>query len=308
MPNIVNDHSQSGEQKYMDVSVVIVNYNSGSYLVNAVESLLAQPQIAEIIIVDNNSHDDSILLLINKFSPELNPIKLILQKVNDGFSKGCNKGFAVSKYPMVLFFNPDCIIDKGAVAFMRSTLIKHPDCATVGPLIVYPNNKEQGGARRDLPTPLQFISMGSGLVFLLSKYQPFKNYNHTGTALPQASVPIQALSGACFLIKRDDYQMLNGLDEGYFFNFEDLDLCQRLADKGRKIRFEPRARVVHERGVCRKVSPFLANFHTYISCLRYFRKHFSQPSNFIWLFMLVLLLSIHFVLFIPKAFYRYFRY
>ncbi|MBF0381033.1 MAG: glycosyltransferase family 2 protein [Magnetococcales bacterium] len=317
MPNIDNYKSQTGEQSKMDdfsnlneasISVVIVNYNSGGYLVRAVESLLAQPQVAEIIVVDNNSHDDSIFLLTTEFSPETNPIILLLQKVNEGFSKGCNRGFAASKSQLVLFFNPDCTITKGALGIMQKTLIKYPDCATVGPLIVYPNGIEQGGARRDLPTPLQFISMGSGLVFLLSKYKSFKSYNLDGTTIPLISLPIQALSGACFLIRREDYQMLNGLDEGYFFNFEDLDLCQRLADKGRKIRFEPRARVVHERGVCRKVSPFLANYHTYISCVRYFRKHFSQPSNYIWLLALVLLLTVHFFLFIPKAFYRFFRY
>ena len=88
------------------VSVVIVNYNAGAVLIDCVHSALAQAE--QVIVVDNDSYDNSMELLANQFTSEPRLVTLCERK-NRGFAAGCNLGVALSKQPLLLFLNPDCM-------------------------------------------------------------------------------------------------------------------------------------------------------------------------------------------------------
>ncbi|MEG3639215.1 glycosyltransferase family 2 protein [Magnetococcus sp. PR-3] len=301
MPLITDSDNTPAAQA---ISVVIVNHNGGSYLTRAVQSVVEE--VASVIVVDNHSTDESLSELEQTVTAST--LMVLRQTKNLGFGQGCNLGFAKTNSPYVLFLNPDCIMQPGALTALHHTLSQHSQAGVVGPLIVHPNGQEQVGARRDLPTPLQFLSLGLGLARFFPNRPQLRNYNHAGRPLPGQAEPVQALSGACFLIRRSAFEAVHGFDEAFFFNFEDLDLCLRLGNAGISILFEPSAQVVHVRGVCRRTRPFLTTYHTYRSCIGYFNRHFPHPSQWGWRLMLVGLLLMHSLLFLPKPLYMKLRY
>ena len=99
------------------VSAIIVNYNAGPLLGGSVDSLLACPLAVEVIVVDNASHDGSLDGL-----PDSPRIRVIRNTTNVGFAAACNIGMQASSAPFLLFLNPDCFFEPGAVATLLANL------------------------------------------------------------------------------------------------------------------------------------------------------------------------------------------
>ena len=271
-------HHQGGcvilPEYYNGISVVIVNYNTGRHLLEAVRSVLKSDHLVrEVVVVDNASTDDSIWLLLHRLTDSR--LRVLRQSRNLGFARGCNVGFQATTSHQVLFLNPDCRLEPGALPVLHATLSRNPACGMVGPLLLNPNGTEQRGSRRELPTPFRFFIAATGLYRLSKRFTWCRNFNLSGDPLPASPVEIPAISGACMLIRRKLFEQLHGFDTRFFFNFEDLDLCLRSRNLGRAIVFEPHARVIHVRGVSRRANPRFAHVHTHISCIKYFNKHFS---------------------------------
>jgi GT2 family glycosyltransferase len=133
------------------VSVIIVNYNAGTLLLECVDSCIDED--TEVIVVDNHSTDNSIDLLRTKLTKTSKPVTIIVNKSNVGFAAACNIGASEAKADSLLFLNPDCRMDPGALKALTSTLAHNPQSGMVGALLVDPDGKEQGGGRRAVPTP-----------------------------------------------------------------------------------------------------------------------------------------------------------
>ncbi len=99
------------------LSAIIVNYNAGTLLRGCVDSLLACPLAVEVIVVDNASHDGSLDGL-----PDSPRIRVIRNTTNVGFAAACNIGMQASSAPFLLFLNPDCFFEPGAVATLLANL------------------------------------------------------------------------------------------------------------------------------------------------------------------------------------------
>ena len=140
------------------VSAIIVNYNAGPLLRACVDSLLACPLAIEIIVVDNASHDGS----LGGF-PELPHIRVIRNPANVGFAAACNIGIGASSAPFLLFLNPDCVIQPGAVPILLAALQSASRVGMVGGLLVNEDGTEQGGGRRAVPTPWRSFVRAFGL-------------------------------------------------------------------------------------------------------------------------------------------------
>ena len=246
--------------------VIIVNYNSGSLLAEAVGALEGQP-VAQIIVVDNASSDDSLSLL-----PEDGRLSIVGNAANLGFAAACNIGIAHSHADALLFLNPDARLDPGALDRLLDVLFSAPDIGMTGGMLVYPDGREQRGGRRRLPTPASAFALAFNFGFLRRIWpQAFPAINLESEAVPEQPIAVEAISGACMLVKRTALEQVGHWDDGYFLHCEDLDWCKRFALAGMRVMFVPDARVTHVKGASSGRRLFV-EWHKHLGMRRYYRK------------------------------------
>lgn len=249
------------------VSVVIVNYCAGDSLRRSVASAL--PFADEVIVVDNASTDGSVDDLLRRFGH--NPaVRLLTNARNEGFSAACNRGALESSGDFLLFLNPDAELEVGALPRLVSVMRSDPLAGMAGGLLLNPDGSEQRGGRRLTPS-----TWGSAIeAFGMARFfRPSDAVNLERERLPDQVCEVEAISGACMLVRREAMLEVGPLDEGYFMHAEDLDWCLRFRSRGWRILFVPDARVVHSKGVSSRSRPFFVEWQKHRSMLRYYRKH-----------------------------------
>ena len=268
------------------VSVIIVNYNAGRILSEAVNSLLCSASVAKVIVVDNNSKDHS-MDEIKRLADSQSRFVIIYNKTNLGFAKACNIALAADgESDYLLFLNPDCIIDKDALEKLLDCVKSSPQAGMAGPLILNPDGTEQEGGRRGVPTPWRSFVRTFGLSRLRNRYpRLFSDFLLNGKPLPDGPVEVEAISGSCMLVRRDAMLDVGPLDEGYFLHCEDLDFCMRLRQRGWKIMFVPEARAIHYQGTCSKTRPIFVEWHKHKGMMRFYSKFFRHqyPGVLFWI-------------------------
>jgi GT2 family glycosyltransferase len=266
------------------ISIVIVNYNSGAYLAAAVASILRQDHPAsELIVVDNHSRDGSLDALRESAPAPGLTTRIVELPRNTGFAHGCNVGIEAAHGSLILLLNPDCEMRPDALGKLARTLDEHPEAGMVGPRLVNADGSEQRGGRRDIPNPWQIFCYIMQLHRWMSRHPRFRDFNRLGDPLPEKPVEVQAISGACMLVRRSAIDDIGLMDEDRFFlHFEDLDWCLRFNNAGQRVLFVPDAVVQHAQGVSSAKNLFRAEFHKHRSLIRFLRKHFAAyyPSSF----------------------------
>ena len=260
------------------ISVVIVNYNAGSLLSACIAATL--PQVDEVVIVDNASSDDS-LAQLNMHFPDEARLRIIRNNRNRGFAAACNQGAAAAEGDDVMFLNPDCVLDVNAVSRLHDVLKGpsegRPDVGMVGGLLLNPDGTEQGGARRAIPTPWRSFVRAFRLSQLANHFpRLFFDFHLHNQPLPEHPVEVEAVSGACMLVRRQAMAEVGPWDEGYFLHCEDLDWCMRFRQKGYRIMFVPDARITHALGVCGRARPIFVEWHKHKGMMRFYRKFFRR--------------------------------
>jgi GT2 family glycosyltransferase len=266
---------------FLDCDVVIVNYNAGKLLVDCVYSVFAAGA-ARVIVVDNNSSDESLGHLERMLRNE--KLSLIRNRQNLGFAAACNVGARVSSASRVLFLNPDSVLAVDALAIMVDVLECSKTVGMVGGLLCNPDGSEQPGGRRVFPTPKRAFMRAFGLS-RLDRFLPeaFSDFLLHKEPLPVDPVVVEAISGACMLVKREAMDDVGLWDEGYFLHCEDLDWCMRFWQKGWKVMFVPNAKVTHVWGACSRSRPFFVEWHKHHGMQRFYRKFFyHQYPGFLW--------------------------
>ena len=212
------------QQKF--VSVLIVNYNSGSYAKACIESLFNQNNITlEIIVVDNASADDSVKVLSASFGKK---ITLIESKHNLGFGQANNLAASLAKGDFLLLLNPDTEIqDPLAMNKMVDFLIENPKLGMVGPKIYEPRKNKYVTPRFTYPQ---------------SKKLKFRDQ------LENLPGKIAWLLGACLLLKHEVYQAIAGFDADYFLYGEDADIGFRIRQHGYEIGYCDTVKIMHVSG------------------------------------------------------------
>ncbi len=284
------------------VTAIIVNYNAGPLLRGLVESLSGQTGLVRTLVVDNASTDGSL-----GFQDAAHPrVTVVRNPSNRGFGAACNQGAAAASGRYLLFINPDCRMPDGALRRLVSVLESRPEAGMLGPLVLNTDGSEQRGCRRYLPDPKR------ALMRVLGMHKPdaqgqVAGFDLTGTPLPEGPTPVQAISGACLLIRRELFEKLNGWDESYFLHCEDLDLCMRVQRAGAQVLFVPDVSVSHVQGVSSRGRPVFVLWHKHRGMWRYYRK-FLRTSNPAWLAALVYF-GIHarFLMSMPGAWLSRFR-
>jgi GT2 family glycosyltransferase/nucleoside-diphosphate-sugar epimerase len=256
------------------VSVVMVAYNTGPVLYRAIESVLEQPELLELILVNNGNPPEMVAKLAQLARADTR-LTLITPPNNRGFAGGCNIGAKAASGEYLLLLNPDCILPQYALKLAVDELDKHPEAYVAGCRIMNPDNTEQGGSRRQLLTPWIALVEGMNLYHIAPEKKLFSRINLHPVESNTAPSFVPAISGAFMLIKTKNYHLLGGIDEKYFFHVEDLDFCFQIHKQGKKILYIPEVKVVHYRSTS-KVSPFFIEWNKAKGFSRYFSKNFRD--------------------------------
>jgi len=264
------------------VSTIIINHNAGQLLSECIAAAL--DQVDKVILVDNASTDNSIESVIEHFATDPR-LKVIYCQTNIGFAAGCNLGVCEATETDILFLNPDCILQPNSVKTMLKALHSSENVCMVGGLLINPDGTEQGGGRRAIPTPWRSFVRAFGLYRFANRWPSlfFDFYLHK-QPLPKKPVEVEAISGACMLVKREAMDDIGHWDEGYFLHCEDLDWCMRFRKNGWKILFVPDAQLVHHHGTCSRARPFFVEWHKHKGMVRFYRKFFKNqyPGFLMW--------------------------
>lgn len=265
------------------ISTIIVNYNAGPVLVECIHAVIGQTR--EVILVDNDSRDQSLTLVEAAFAQDAR-VKIIRNGANLGFAKGCNIGAHAATQPFLFFLNPDCICGPDSVTRLYHTLLQHPQAGMVGGLLLNPDGTEQAGGRRLTPTPGRTLVRSFGLQRFARRWPDvLVDFNLHQQPLPSVPTPVEAISGACMLVKPEALAQIGLWDEGYFLHCEDLDWCMRFTRAGWEILFVPDAPFHHAQGTCSKSRPLFVEWHKHKGMSRFYRKFFRQdyPLPLLWL-------------------------
>ena len=265
----------------LKIAVIIVNYNASYHLKACVDSLEKCPLEKEIVVVDNASADDSLVPLAAMPS-----VRIIRNTSNLGFATACNQGVNSTTAPVLLFLNPDCTFKPAALVNLMDVLLQGPQVGMVGGLLVNLDDSEQPGGRRAIPTPWRSFVRGFGLSHLAKRWPKlFYDFHMHKEPLPTEPIEVEAISGACMMVRRDVMQDVGLWDEGYFLHCEDLDWCMRFRQKGWKIMFVPSAKITHAQGVCGDNKKLFVEYHKHKGMIRFYRKFFRHqyPGALMWL-------------------------
>lgn len=254
------------------ISTIIVNYNAGEFLRSCVDSLLNCPLKTEVIVVDNASTDYSLDALAG-----LPNVQIIKNANNVGFATACNVGIRVASAPFLLFLNPDCFFKPDTLIRLLEAMRFDERVGMVGGLLVNPDGTEQAGGRRAMPTPWRSFVRAFGLARFADRWpRLFFDFHLHKQPLPNHNIEVEAISGACMMVRREAIQDVGEWDERYFLHCEDLDWCMRFRQKGWKILFVPSARVTHALGVSSRSRPIFVEWHKHKGMIRFYRKFFRR--------------------------------
>ncbi|MCX5848701.1 MAG: glycosyltransferase family 2 protein [Deltaproteobacteria bacterium] len=269
-----------------NLSAIIVNYNAGPVLNEAVNSLLDSASVTKVIVVDNASTDHS-MEEMERLAVSQPRLMCIRNNKNLGFAKACNIGIAADgESDYLLSLNPDCIVDSGALEKLLTCMESLPQTGMAGPLLLNPDGTEQAGGRRAVPTPWRSFIRVFGLSKFSNRYpRLFSDFLLHQQPLPDGPMEMEAISGSCMLVRRDAMLEVGLFDEGYFLHCEDLDWCMRFRRTCWKIMFVPDARVVHQKGVCSKNRPIFVAWHKHKGMMRFYGKFFRHqyPGVLLWI-------------------------
>lgn len=264
------------------VSLIVVNYNAGEFLRACISSAI--DQVDDLIVVDNASADDSLAQLDSSFPG--NFMRIIRNRANLGFAAACNIGLENSVGSYVLFLNPDCVLQHDSVKRLFQVLEAHSEVGMVGGLLVDSDGTEQGGGRRAVPTPWRSFVRAFGLTRFSRRWpRLFFDFHLHTQPLPIQPIEVEAISGACMLVRRAAMDDVGQWDEGYFLHCEDLDFSMNLRSHGWKILFVPDARIVHHQGACSRSRPIFVEWHKHRGMMRFYGKYFRHqyPGPLMWL-------------------------
>jgi GT2 family glycosyltransferase len=256
------------------LDVVVVSYRSRELLRDCLTALYehaTQPAM-QVYVVDNASSDGSLEMVREEF-PEA---EAIAAGGNLGFGRATNLGIRTGKGDYVLTLNPDTRATSGALDRLVAVLDNRPEVAAAGPRLELPDGGVDHAAARAFPTVLGTLGHFTGLARRGRVPASLALYR----SVPEASGPVDLVSGACMLLRRSALDEVGVFDEGYWMYMEDIDLCYRLAQAGWKTWYEPEARVVHLKGGTvggQRSARLVYSFHRGMA--RFYRKHYAPGRS-----------------------------
>jgi GT2 family glycosyltransferase len=255
----------------MDISIIIVGWNSKRYLEECLDSLsVASPsRTMEIIVIDNASTDGSADMVEANFPN----VRLIRSSENLGFAKANNLGIRESQGRYICLVNPDVRVLPGCLDVLADYLDQNPTVGNVGPRVLNTDMTLQSSCRR-FPTLWSNLCSATGLATTL-KNSRFFSGEHMLFFPHDRTLAVDVLVGCFWMLRSDAVKDVGPLDEGFFMYGEDVDWCRRCWKAGWKVVFFPGAEAVHHRGTSAAAQPVWSAVAQQRSVLHYWSKHHS---------------------------------
>ena len=268
------------------VTVIVVSYNTRDYTVKAMETALNskgfKPGEIEVIMIDNNSPDDSVAFT-KKNLPE---VRVIANKENRGFGGGNNEGADLAKGKYLLLLNPDAFLEPDSLRIMVDIMERRQDVVSVGPQLRFADGSMQQSCGY-LPTPLRVMAWMWWLdkipvvkQLFSTPYHVFDLDWHKKDHYPEW------LMGACIMFRKDEFQTANGFDDKIFMYAEEVELYRRLKESlGKKVFFTTKTKVVHVGSVSTKKANAYRLAYELQGILYIYEKHYP---NLLWFIKFVI--------------------
>jgi len=216
-----------GTEADLGVAVVIVNYRTPELTVEAMRSVVDEPSVEEVVVVDNDSGDDSVPVLRSTFADPR--VRIVEAPSNLGFGQGVNLGVSHCAAPLVFVLNSDAVVSPGTVRLLAEALAVDRTLGVVAPAVFGPDGRTlQPAAYGRLPRPWAFLRIRS---------RPRRDDTAVGW-----------VSGVAMLLRRRDFLAVGGFDPDFTMYFEDVDLCRRLPQAGLGVARIPEGAVLHRVG------------------------------------------------------------
>lgn len=265
----------------MDVSVVIVSYNTREFLRGCLQSLHSNgfEGQSEIFVVDNASTDRSPDMVEQQFPG----VHLVRNRTNMGFSAAFNRAYPLSSGRFVLLLNPDTLVLAGALNTLCSFMEAHSEVGAVGPRQWLDPEKSLQSTVTAKPPNAAIMLARIPVVQKLAQKALRKKFWIKDFEVWNSDSPVcvDTLNGSCMLIKREVIEEVGVLDESFFLFFEDVDWCLRMRSQGWQLFCVPSAEIVHfgMRSVqkmehIQKISEASLDY--------YIKKHWGGGGRFLW--------------------------
>ncbi|MFZ2025165.1 MAG: glycosyltransferase family 2 protein [Microgenomates group bacterium] len=231
--------------KHIDVSVIILNFNTLELTKIAIEKLLASalPNISMEIIVCDNASTDGTDIMIKKEFPQ---VTFIQNGGNVGFAAGNNPGIKIAKGRYVLLLNSDTEVAEDAIATMIKFMDAHPQCGASTCKLLLMDGSIDPACHRGMPTPWNALTYYLKMEKLFPNVRCFSGYHQLYKDLTTIH-EVDCISGAFFLVRREVIDKVGMLDEAYFMYGEDIDWAYRIKEAGWQIWYNPTVTILHKK-------------------------------------------------------------
>lgn len=274
----------------MDLSIVIVNYNTKELLLQTLESVFMSSGIGEyeVFVVDNASSDGSCTTVQMKFPS----VKLICNRVNVGFASANNQALREASGRYVLLLNSDTVVKPDTLDTMLGFMDTNLDVGAAGCKVVKPDGSLDLACRRSFPTVRNSLYHFLRLDRLFPSSRRFGEYNLTYLDENESN-PVDCLVGAFMMVRREVIDEVGLLDELFFMYAEDIDWSYRIKEAGWAIWYVAETSIVHYKGSSSAKRPVRMIYEFHHAMLTYFKKHHMAQTwfGFRWLVYLGILAS-----------------
>jgi len=260
----------------MDVSIIIVNYNSFKLLQDCLESIFKHSTgfDFEIIIVDNNSSEGNIDTVVQDFDK----ITLIKNDVNKGFGAANNQGLAIAKGKYVLFLNNDTTLLENSLKKVYDFAESVNEPIIVGCKLLNQDKTLQYSVY-DFPTVWNVFTSNFFLYALFPRSKIFNKYHLMNKKIDEIS-EVDVVTGAFLFATKNKIVEIDSFDERFFFYNEETDLCYRFKQNGGKIFYYPQTAIIHVKGGTAKKNLRFKYLNESVATIKYYQKHFKWIKFF----------------------------
>jgi GT2 family glycosyltransferase len=258
----------------LPVSLLIVNYHVYDDLDRCLTAVDCALRPGDEVIVFDQESDESKRAAVEARHPR---VRWVVSPRNVGFAAAINRAAAAARTPRLLWLNPDAVISAPVVETLDAWLTSHPETGCVGPRVVNEDGRVQASARR-FPDPTTAIA---GRSTWLTRHFPNNWLTRHNLPARTADHPqtVDWLAGSCLLTRRDLFERLGGLDEGFFLYWEDADYCRRAAALGFGCTYLPAVSVQHAVGRSAALNPATAIRAFHASAYRMFAKYTGRVGR-----------------------------
>jgi len=251
-----------------DISVIVVTWNGKRFALECLESLAtAMAGSMEVIVVDNASTDGTPAAIRARFPA----VRLIQNTANLGFAKANNIGLAVARGRYLCLVNSDVVVPPGCLENMLAYMERNPDIGMLGPKMLAPGGGVGQSVMR-LPTVWNTLCCSLGLHALFPKSKLLGGFLMSGYAY-DAIEDVEVLTGWFWMVSRQSFAEVGGLDEQFFIYGEDIDWSYRFREAGWRVVFYPEAEALHYGAASSAQAPTRFYVEMRRANLQYFRKH-----------------------------------